>query len=326
MTRGKRVLVTGAGGFIGHHLTSRLVADGHWVRGVDIKYPEFEPTRAQSFEILDLRRWSDCLQATREIDEVYNLAANMGGIGFIEANKAEITRDNSLINLHMLEAARVHEVSRFLFTSSACVYPGYRQDTPEVTPLAEEHAYPADAEDGYGWEKLFAERLCRHYTEDYGLETRVVRFHNIFGPLGTFDGGREKSPAAFCRKIAMAADNDSIEVWGDGKQTHSYCYIDDCVEGICRLMRSDHRDPLNLGQDRLISVDELVDMVAMAADKSIKKEYDTSKPQGVRGRNSDNSRLRSMLGWVPQTSLERGIEITYRWIREQLEARGEAGE
>ena len=321
MMQGKRVLVTGAGGFIGHHLTSRLVADGYWVRGVDIKYPEYEPSRAQLFEILDLRRWSDCLQATREIDEVYNLAANMGGIGFIETNKAEITRDNSLINLHMLEAARVNEVSRFLFTSSACVYPGYRQDTPDVTPLAEEHAYPADAEDGYGWEKLFAERLCRHYTEDYGLETRVVRFHNIFGPLGTFDGGREKSPAAFCRKIAMAADNDSIEVWGDGKQTRSYCYIDDCVEGICRLMRSDHGEPLNLGQDRLISVDELVDMVAAAADKSIKKEYDTSKPQGVRGRNSDNSRLRSVLGWVPQTSLERGIEITYRWIREQLEAR-----
>jgi len=323
MTHGKRVLVTGAGGFIGHHLTSRLVADGYWVRGVDIKYPEYEPTHAQAFEILDLRRWSDCLQATREIDEVYNLAANMGGIGFIETNKAEITRDNSLINLHMLEAARVNEVSRFLFTSSACVYPGYRQDTPDVTPLAEEHAYPADAEDGYGWEKLFAERLCRHYTEDYGLETRVVRFHNIFGPLGTFDGGREKSPAAFCRKIAMAADNDSIEVWGDGKQTRSYCYIDDCVEGICRLMRSDYGEPLNLGQDRLISVDELIDMVAEAAGKSIKKQYATHKPQGVRGRNSDNSRLRRVLGWVPQTSLERGIEITYRWIREQLEVRGQ---
>jgi nucleoside-diphosphate-sugar epimerase len=223
----------------------------------------------------------------------------------------------------MLEAARVNEVSRFLFTSSACVYPGYLQDKPDVTPLAEDHAYPADAEDGYGWEKLFTERLCRHYTEDYGLETRVVRFHNIFGPLGTFDGGREKSPAAFCRKIAMAADNDTIEVWGDGKQTRSYCYIDDCVEGIYRLMRSDYGEPLNLGQDRLISVDELVDMVALAADKSIKKEYDTSKPQGVRGRNSDNSRLRSVLGWVPQTSLERGIEITYRWIREQLAARGD---
>ena len=325
MTQGKRVLVTGAGGFIGHHLTSRLVADGNWVRGVDIKYPEYEPTRAQSFEVLDLRRWGDCLQATREIDEVYNLAANMGGIGFIETNKAEITRDNSLINLHMLEAARVNEVSRFLFTSSACVYPGYRQNTPDVTPLAEEHAYPADAEDGYGWEKLFAERLCRHYSEDYGLETRVVRFHNIFGPLGTFEGGREKSPAAFCRKIAMAADNDSIEVWGDGLQTRSYCYIDDCVEGICRLMRSDYGEPLNLGQDRLISVNELVDIVAVAADKSVKKEHDTSKPQGVRGRNSDNSRLRSVLGWVPQTSLERGIEITYRWVREQLEARNEIG-
>jgi len=323
MAQARRVLVTGAGGFIGHHLTSRLVADGNWVRGVDLKYPEYEPTRAQSFEILDLRRWSDCLQATREIDEVYNLAANMGGIGFIETNKAEISRDNSLINLHMLEAARVNEVSRFLFTSSACVYPGYRQNTPDVTPLAEEHAYPADAEDGYGWEKLFAERLCRHYMEDYGLETRVVRFHNIFGPLGTFEGGREKSPAAFCRKIALASDNDSIEVWGDGKQTRSYCYIEDCVEGICRLMRSDHREPLNLGQDRLISVDELVDMVAAAAGKSIKKHYEPSKPQGVRGRNSDNRRLRSVLGWVPQTSLERGIEITYRWIREQLEARGE---
>ena len=223
----------------------------------------------------------------------------------------------------MLEAARVNEVNRFLFTSFACVYPGYRKDTPDVTPLAEEHAYPADAEDGYGWEKLFTERLCRHYTEDYGLETRVVRFHNIFGPLGTFDGGREKSPAAFCRKIAMAADNDTIEVWGDGKQTRSYCYIDDCVEGICRLMRSDYAEPLNLGQDHLISVDELVDMVAAAADKSIKKEYDTSKPQGVRGRNSDNNRLRSVLGWVPQTSLERGIEITYRWIRKQLEMRAQ---
>jgi len=326
MKRKKRILVTGAGGFIGHHLVEALVDHGHWVRGVDVREPEFEPSIAQEFALLDLRRWDDCLEATEQIDEVYNLAANMGGIGFIETNKAEITRDNSLINLHMLEAARVNEVSRFLFTSSACVYPGYRQDTPDVTPLAEEHAYPADAEDGYGWEKLFAERLCRHYSEDYGLETRVVRFHNIFGPLGTFEGGREKSPAAFCRKIAMAADNDSIEVWGDGKQPRSYGYIDGCVEGICRLMRSDYGEPLNLGQDRLISVNEHVDMVAVAADKSVKKEHDTSKPQGVRGRNSDNSRLRSVLGWVPQTSLERGIEITYRWVREQLEARSEAGE
>ena len=317
-----RVLVTGAGGFIGHHLTSRLVSNGYWVRGVDLKEPEFEPTRAHVFELADLRRWSDCLLATRGIDEVYNLAANMGGIGFIEANKAVIVHDNVLINTHMLEAARRLGVRRFLYTSSACVYPGYLQDSPDVAPLREEQAYPADAEDGYGWEKLFSERQCRHYFEDYGLETRVVRFHNIFGPLGTFEGGREKSPAAICRKLALAAPNDEIEIWGDGKQTRSYCYIDDCVEGIHRLMRSDHREPINLGQDRMISIDELVDLVAKIAGKPVKKRYDLSKPQGVRGRNSDNTKLRQALGWVPQVSLERGLERTYRWIFDQLAAQG----
>jgi nucleoside-diphosphate-sugar epimerase len=222
----------------------------------------------------------------------------------------------------MLEAARLGGIRRFLYTSSACVYPAYRQDTPDVTPLREEDAYPADAEDGYGWEKLFSERQCRHYREDYGLETRIVRFHNIFGPLGTYDGGREKSPAAFCRKVALASENDEVEIWGDGKQTRSYCYIDDCVEGIHRLMRSDYREPLNLGQDRMVSIDELFDMVAMIPGKNFKKRYDLSKPQGVRGRNSDNARLREVLGWVPQMSLERGLEITYRWIHEQLRAAG----
>jgi GDP-D-mannose 3',5'-epimerase len=319
---GQRILVTGAGGFIGHHLVSYLVERGHHVRGVDVKRPEYQRTRAQEFELLDLRRWPDCLQATRGVDEVYNLAANMGGIGFIEENKARIMHDNVLINTHMLEAARTNEATRYLYTSSACVYPGYRQDTPDVTPLREEDAYPADAEDGYGWEKLFSERQCRHYFEDYGLETRIVRFHNIFGPLGTYDGGREKSPAAFCRKAALAHDNDEVEIWGDGEQTRSYCYIDDCVEGIHRLMRSDFREPLNLGQDRMVSVNELFDMVAQVAGKSFKKRHDLAKPQGVRGRNSDNRRLREELGWVPQVSLERGLELTYRWIHGLLAAAG----
>lgn len=322
MAKHLKVLITGAGGFIGHHLTKFLVGAGYWVRGVDLKYPEYEPSLAHEFEVLDLRRWPSCLQATRGIDQVFNLAANMGGIGFIESHKAEIMHDNVLINMHMLEAARLNGVGRYLYTSSACIYPAYLQKTPDVTPLKEEHAYPADPEDGYGWEKLFSERQCRHYYEDYGLETRVVRFHNIFGPLGTYDGGREKSPAAICRKIAQASDGDEIEVWGDGNQTRSYCYIDDCVEGIFRLMQSNHREPLNLGQDRLISINDLVDMVAEAAGKRITKRYDRSKPQGVRGRNSDNSRLRAVLNWEPTVSLEEGLARTYRWISEQMEASG----
>src|SRR2546428_11281106 len=309
----KRVLVTGAGGFIGHHLVTYLVAKGHWVRGVDVKLPEYEPTRAHQFELLDLRRWDNCLQATRGIEEVYNLAANMGGIGFIHAHKAEIMHDNVLINMHMLEAARLHGVKEYLYTSSACIYPGYRQNSPDVTPLKEEDAYPADPEDGYGWEKLFSERQCRHYWEEYGFETRVVRFHNIYGPLGTYDGGREKSPAEICRKIALAKDGGEVEVWGDGEQTRSYCYIGDCVEGICRLMRSDYREPLNLGSDRLVTIDELVDIVANIAGKSIRRRHDLTKPQGVRGRNSDNALLRSVLGWEPQTSLETGLGQTYPW-------------
>ena len=321
MSEPTRVLVTGAGGFIGHHLTKYLVNRGYWVRGVDIKEPEYEPTDANEFQLLDLSIADNCLQATKGIDEVYGLAANMGGIGFIETNKAVIVRDNSFINLHSIEAARENGVKRYLYTSSACIYPGYKQKETDVTPLREEDAYPADAEDGYGWEKLYMERVCRHYTDDFALDTRVVRFHNIFGPLGTYDGGREKSPAAICRKIALAEDGDEIEVWGDGEQTRSYCYIDDCVEGIYRLMRSEHREPINLGQDRMVSINELVDMVAKIAGKKIGKRYDLTKPQGVRGRNSDNTRLREVLKWEPVISLEDGLTTTYHWIAGELEKR-----
>jgi nucleoside-diphosphate-sugar epimerase len=318
MSQATRVLVTGAGGFIGHHLTKYLVQRGYWVRGVDIKEPEYEPTAADEFQLLDLTEPENCRRATEGVDEVYGLAANMGGIGFIENNKAVIVRDNTLINLNSIEAARRNGVKRYLYTSSACIYPGYKQKETDISPLREEDAYPADAEDGYGWEKLYMERVCRHYTEDFGLDTRVVRFHNIFGPLGTYDGGREKSPAAICRKVALANDGDDIEVWGDGEQTRSYCYIDDCVEGIYRLMRSDHREPINLGQDRMISINELVDMVSQIAGKRIGKRYDVTKPQGVRGRNSDNTRLRQVLHWEPSVSLEDGLAVTYEWIAGQL--------
>jgi nucleoside-diphosphate-sugar epimerase len=318
MTR-ERILVTGAGGFIGHHLVKRLKLDGHWVRGVDIKLPEYEPTAADEFELLDLRKYDNCLLATRGgISHVYNLAADMGGIGYITACHADVTRNNILINAHMLEASRLNGVQRFLFSSSACVYAQYKQRLPDVTPLCEEDAYPADPEAGYGWEKLFTEQLCLYYQQDYGFETRIVRFHNVYGPLGTYSGGKEKAPAAISRKVAIARDGDEIEVWGDGKQTRSFMYIDECTEGLLRLMACNYREPLNLGTDRLISVTDLVDLVCEIAGKHLIKRFDLSRPQGVRGRNSDNNRLRQVLGWEPNMPLEDGLRITYRWIEGEL--------
>ena len=317
-----KVTVTGAGGFIGHHLVTYLKKLGYWVRGVDLKVPEYTATDADEFELLDLRRWDNCLQATRGVDEVYALAADMGGMGFISCHHAEILHNNSLINLHTLEAARVNSVRRYLYTSSACVYPEFKQTETNVVPLKESDAYPAQPQDAYGWEKLVSERLCEHYRQDYGLETRVVRFHNIFGPLGTWDGGREKAPAAMSRKVAVAklTSNTVVEIWGDGEQTRSFCYIDDCVEGLHKLMRSDFHDPLNLGQDRMVTINQLADMVAEVAGVRIVKKH-VPGPMGVRGRNSDNTLLRQVLGWEPRISLEEGLARTYRWIEGQVAAR-----
>jgi nucleoside-diphosphate-sugar epimerase len=318
----QKVLVTGAGGFIGHHLVTFLKGRGYWVRGVDVKAPEYAATDADEFEILDLRRWAGCLQATRGVDEVYALAADMGGMGFISAHHSEILHNNTLISTHTLEAAAINGVRRYLYTSSACVYPEYKQLEAQVTPLKEEDAYPAAPQDAYGWEKLVTERLCMHYREERGIETRIVRFLNIFGPLGTWDGGREKAPAALCRKIAVAklAGTGEIDIWGDGEQTRSFCYIDDCVDGIYRLMRSDYPHPLNLGQDRLISINELADVIAGIAGVRIDKRH-VAGPQGVRGRNSDNGRLREVLGWDPGISLEEGLSRTDSWIEEQVRDR-----
>jgi len=315
-----RVLVTGAGGFIGHHLVTRLKQEGHWVRGVDIKHPEFSDIDADEFHLLDLRKWEDCLEATRDIDDVYALAADMGGMGFISANHAVILRNNALVSVHTMEAARVNGVRRYLYTSSACVYPEHLQDSADVTPLKETDAYPAAPQDAYGWEKLFTEKLAEYFAAEFGLDTRIVRFHNIFGPYGTWDGGREKAPAALCRKVAQAEDGGSIDIWGDGLQTRSFCYIDDCIEGIYRLMSSDYQQPLNLGTERMVTINELAEIIIELSGKRGLTLRHIDGPQGVRGRNSDNSRLREVLGWEPATRLEDGLDTTYRWIEKQVRA------
>lgn len=314
----RTALVSGAGGFIGHHLVKRLKAEGYWVRAVDIKEPEYEPSDADQFLLLDLRELQNCVDAVAGIDDVYNLAADMGGIGYITAFHALLTRNNILINSHMLEAARLEKVGRYLYTSSACVYPMFLQNDVDVTPLHEGQAIPADPEKGYGWEKLFAEQLTTYYSEECDLDIRIVRFHNIYGSLGTYDGGKEKAPAAICRKVAEAHPESEIEIWGDGEQTRSFCHINDCVEGLLRIMESGYRKPLNLGTDELVTINQLVDSVCEVAGKSIYKRHDLSKPQGVRGRNSDNKLLDNVLGWSPSISLKEGIGMTYPWIWSQM--------
>jgi nucleoside-diphosphate-sugar epimerase len=316
----QRVLVTGAGGFIGHHLVTYLKERGYWVRGVDVKHPEFTDVNADEFELLDLRRRDDALVAARGVDQVYALAADMGGMGFISENHATILYNNSLINLHTMEAARLNGVERYLYSSSACVYPEHLQTDAAVTPLREEDAYPANPQDAYGWEKLISERLCEYYSDEHELETRVVRFHNIYGAYGTYDGGREKAPAALCRKVAEAEPGGSVEIWGDGEQTRSFCHVDDCVEGIYRIMQSDHPEPLNLGTDRMVTINELAGIVIDISGKEDLTLVHVEGPQGVRGRNSDNTRLREVLGWEPAIDLEEGLVPTYRWIEKQVDA------
>ena len=314
-------MVAGAGGFIGGHLVSALHNQGHQVIAVDKKplVNWYQQIPAVESVMLDLSDLENCRKSVNDVDIVYNLAADMGGMGFIETHKADCML-SVLINTHLLVAAREAEVERYFYASSACVYSATKQTRTDVNPLREEDAYPAMPEDGYGWEKLFSERMCRHFLEDFGLATRVARFHNVYGPLGTYDGGREKAPAAVCRKVAQAkiSGEKVINVWGDGEQTRSFMYIDDCIQGTNLILENDFTEPVNLGSEEMVSINQLVEIVEEIAGIKLEREYDLMAPQGVRGRSSDNTLLRKTYGWEPQISLREGLEKTYRWIFDEI--------
>jgi len=315
----KRILICGAGGFIGSHMAKKLYEEGTFVRAVDIKWDGFmdEPYYSEKLT-LDLREKENCMKAAEGIDIVYQFAADMGGIGYITKIGADIMKNSSLINISMIQASLENKIKKIFFSSSACIYPEYKQLEANVTALKEDDAIPAQPDQFYGWEKLYAEKLYEGYGKDYGLNYRIARFHNIFGPYGTYEGGKEKAPAALCRKIALSSDPGEIDIWGDGEQTRSFCYIDDCLEGCIKLMNSDYKEPLNIGSDEMVTINEMADMIIEIAGKKITKKYDNSKPQGVRGRNSDNTLIKKVLGWAPSTTLREGLEKTYPWIAEQV--------
>ncbi len=320
----KTILVCGAGGFIGSHLVKRLKKEGAWVRGVDLKYPEFAETKADDFIISDLREYSVCQRVVdRKFDEVYQLAADMGGAGFVFVgdNDADIMHNSALINLNILDVCRKRNVKRLFYSSSACMYPEYNQTDPNNPKLSEDTTYPAQPDSEYGWEKLFSERLYMAFARNYGLEVRVARYHNIFGPDGSWNDGREKVPAALCRKVAQAKNGGEIEIWGDGEQTRSFLHIDECLEGTIRLMRSDCSEPINIGSEEMVTINQLAEMIMRIATKKLTIKH-VDGPLGVRGRNSDNTLINKKLKWAPNEDLIKGLQKTYPWIEEQVNADG----